>query len=651
MFPGQGAQYVGMARGLYQRLPTFRSELDRCAKVLSAENIDLIGALYGPSDLSTAERLARTEIAQPAIFSVSYALARQWQSWGVNAQAHIGHSVGEFVAACLAGVFSLTDALRLIAARGRLMQQLPTGGMLSVRLSEAEVASLIGDGVALAAINSPTNVVLAGPREALQAAARQLEARGTAHRWLHTSHAFHSPMMDPMIGPFTELIGWRHSARAHDAVCLERNRRLDPARGGNIARVLGATRTRTRSLCSRNQDTRQLRPIDSVGGWARRHAVDSRAADSARPGRPGLRIVARGRRAVGRRRDDARCLGKTVGQRRHARLGRPSRTVRAHACRCRPIPSSAAVTGSMRLSGERQIAAPAFSSPPAIASVQADTAAVSLAESEQTREAEMDGIRESIAEILQDVSGETIDPAATLTFLELGFDSLLLSQVAQQIQRRLKVKIAFRQLLGDLSTIPALERFIRAEAPAEVKRPVATAAPAAAAAVVSAPETAFVPPSTRLDGTDAGIAAIMRAQVEAMSSLIQGQLDALKRLGSSDRVVVTTGLGSPSPPSASEAQHVAAPPAVSEAEGQPSRFQVYRAGVRGDGAVTPSQRRHIDALAARLTAKTGGSKQRTAAARPTLADPRAAAGFRPEWKELVYPSDLRPLERLAHLGH
>ena len=85
----------------------------------------------------------------------------------------------------------------------------------------------------------------------------------------------------------------------------------------------------------------------------------------------------------------------------------------------------------------------------------------------------MDGIRESIAEILQDMSGETIDPAATSTFLELGFDSLLLSQVAQQIQRRLKVKIAFRQLLGDLSTIPALERFIRAEAPAEVKRPVA----------------------------------------------------------------------------------------------------------------------------------------------------------------------------------
>ena len=128
----------------------------------------------------------------------------------------------------------------------------------------------------------------------------------------------------------------------------------------------------------------------------------------------------------------------------------------------------------------------------------------------------------------------------------------------------------------------------------------------------------------------------MRAQIEAMSSLIQGQLDALKRLGSSDSVIVAAGSGSPAVASASEAQHAAAPAAVSEAERQPSRFQAYRAGARG-GGVSPAQRRHIDALAARLTAKTGGSKQRTAAARPTLADPRAAAGFRPEWKELVYP--------------
>ena len=143
--------------------------------------------------------------------------------------------------------------------------------------------------------------------------------------------------------------------------------------------------------------------------------------------------------------------------------------------------------------------------------------------------------------------------------------------------------------------------------------------------IVSAPGDAFVPPPPRVNGTDTGIATIMRAQVEAMSSLIQGQLDALKRLGLSDSVMGAAGLG-PTVGPASEAQHAAAPAAVSEAEARPSRFQAYRVGAEGRRSY-PIAGRHIDALAARLTAKTGGSKQRTVAARPTLADPRAAAGF------------------------
>ena len=484
MFPGQGAQYVGMARGLYQRLPVFRSELDRCAKILSAENIDLIGALYGPYDLSTEERLARTDIAQPAIFSVSYALARQWQSWGVNAQAHIGHSVGEFVAACLAGVFSLTDALRLIAARGRLMQQLPTGGMLSVRLSEAEVASLIGDGIALAAINSPTNVVLAGPQEALQATARQLEARGTACRWLHTSHAFHSPMMDPMIGPFTELIAgvtlrepttpyvstvtgdWIRPEEATSPAYWARHAR-EPVRFAAGIKTLASS---GRSILLEvgpgvTLSTLALQTARDLGG----RVFGSLPEAGAQLGDEETMLAALGKLWVNGVTPDWASVAD--GPRTRVSLPTYPFERRRHWI-------DAPVRGAAN-------PAPAFSSPPAIASVQADTAAVSLAESRQTQEAEMDGIRESIAEILQDVSGETVDPAATLTFLELGFNSLLLSQVAQQIQRRLKVKIAFRQLLGDLSTIPALERFIRAEAPAEVKRPVATAAPVAAAAIIA----------------------------------------------------------------------------------------------------------------------------------------------------------------------
>jgi amino acid adenylation domain-containing protein len=636
MFPGQGAQYIGMARGLYQSLPTFRRELDWCATLLSAENVDLIGALYGPSGLSTEERLARTEIAQPAIFSVSYALARQWQSWGVNAQAHIGHSLGEFVAACLAGVFSLPDALSLIVARARLMQQLPSGGMLSVRLSEADAAFLIGDGVALAAINSPTNVVLAGPDEVLQVTARRLEERGTAHRWLHTSHAFHSPAVDPMIGPFTEHLA---------AVTLREP--ITPYVSTVTGDWIRPEEATSRAYWARHarEPVRFAAGIKTLAGSGPSILLEvgpgvtlSTLALQTAPDLAG--------RVFGSLPDAGTLLGDEETM--LAALGKlwvqgvtPDWASVADGPRARvSLPTypferrrhwiDAPARGEAR-------PAPTFSLPPAIEPVQAGAARVSLAVSGQTQEEAMDGIREAIAEILQDVSGETVDATATATFLELGFDSLLLSQVVQQIQRRLKVKIAFRQLLGDLSTIPALERFVRAEAPAEVKRPVAMGVPAGATSATGAAEIVLVPPVRRADDAEAGVAAIMRAQVEAMSSLIQSQLDALKRLGSSDSVVATARVDSPAIASPPEMRSAAAPQAGSDAEGPPSRFQAYRAGARGGSVVLPSQRRHIDALAARLTAKTGGSKRRTAAARPTLADPRAAAGFRPEWKELVYP--------------
>ena len=337
------------ARALSAVSPTFRAELDRCAEVLAAESIDLIGALYGPDDPSQPERLARTGVAQPAIFSVSYALARLWQSWGVNAETYIGHSVGEFVAACLAGVFSLSDALRLIAARGRLMQQLPSGGMLSVRLSEADVQPLIGDGVVLAAINSPTNVVLTGPIEALQAIARQLEALGTAHRLLHTSHAFHSPMMDPMIGPFMERFGERHAARAGEALRLERDGRLDPCakkrRRLNTGRATRAnlfgSPPRIKTLTASGAPI--LLEVGPGGG------LPTLALQTVRglAGRT-FSVLARGRRSVGRRRDHALCARETLGERRCTRLGRRSRTGHVHASRCRPIRSNAVGTGSMR---------------------------------------------------------------------------------------------------------------------------------------------------------------------------------------------------------------------------------------------------------------------------------------------------------------
>jgi acyl transferase domain-containing protein len=216
LFPGQGAQHVRMAAGVYVSEPVFRDALDRCAEILRPElGFDLRDVLYPPEgdEDAATERLGQTAVTQPALFAVEYALAQLWMHWGVRPDAMLGHSVGEFVAACLAGVFALDDALRLVAARGRLMQSLPAGAMLAVFLPEAELLPRLPHGIALAAVNSPALCVVSGQTDAIRAFEEALIAEEIEVRRLHTSHAFHSGMMDPVLAPFRELVR-RASPRA-----------------------------------------------------------------------------------------------------------------------------------------------------------------------------------------------------------------------------------------------------------------------------------------------------------------------------------------------------------------------------------------------------------------------------------------------------
>ncbi|MBL8348625.1 MAG: type I polyketide synthase [Rubrivivax sp.] len=206
MFTGQGAQYVGMAQGLYDREPVFRAALDECAAGLASElPRPLLEVMFGD-----AEALDDTAFTQPTLFSVSYALTRLWAHWGVEPTAVLGHSVGEYVAACVAGVFALPDALRLIAARGRLMSRLPReGGMAAVMASEVQVRAAIAGheaDVSLAASNGPDSLVIAGRHAALDAVLARLADQGVQAQRLKVSHAFHSPLMEPMLDEFERLV-------------------------------------------------------------------------------------------------------------------------------------------------------------------------------------------------------------------------------------------------------------------------------------------------------------------------------------------------------------------------------------------------------------------------------------------------------------
>ena len=209
MFPGQGSQYVNMALEVYETEPVFREQVDLCSEILKPElGLDLRHILYPQqSDTQTAEeKLQQTAIAQVALFVIEYALAKLWQSWGISPSAAIGHSIGEYVAATLAEVFSLETALSLVAARGKMMQQLPTGKMLSIPLSKEQLQPLLTEKLAIAVINEPSRCVVSGDTESIEILENKLAAQNIECRRLHTSHAFHSQMMEPILNDFRERV-------------------------------------------------------------------------------------------------------------------------------------------------------------------------------------------------------------------------------------------------------------------------------------------------------------------------------------------------------------------------------------------------------------------------------------------------------------
>ena len=206
LFTGQGSQYIGMGRQLYESQPTFRQALEQCDEYLRQFDVPLLSLLYPVGQESP---LNQTTCTQPALFAIEYALAQLWRSWGIEPDVVMGHSVGEYVAACVAGVFSLEDGLKLIAERGRLMGRLPQDGeMVSLMANEARVQQAIApypNDMSIAAINGPESVVLSGKRESVMSIVDQLAAEGIKTRQLTVSHAFHSPLMVPMLDEFRQV--------------------------------------------------------------------------------------------------------------------------------------------------------------------------------------------------------------------------------------------------------------------------------------------------------------------------------------------------------------------------------------------------------------------------------------------------------------
>ncbi|WP_062537154.1 type I polyketide synthase, partial [Mizugakiibacter sediminis] len=489
MFPGQGAQYAGMGRALYASEPAFRAALDECARLLEPElGADLRAVLFADD----AASLQQTRLTQPATFALEYALARLWLALLPAPAAMLGHSVGEFVAATLAGVFELGDALRLVARRGALMQAQPPGAMLSVRMAADALLARLPSSLSLAAENAPTACVVAGPHADVEAFRRTLEADGIACRPLRTSHAFHSAMMDPVLPPF----------RAELATIALRAPRLPIVSTLTGAPLTDAEATSPDYWARHLRGTvrfaaalRQLldapsRTLLEVGPRATLTTLARQQLGGARPGIAAVASLADSpdneRAALLAAAGALWCRGAAIAPQAFDRRARRRRIVLPtypfERQRLWVEPAVAPAPAPVRVPA----AAPATPSAPE----PVMAAPVPSADRKPRLVEQLKGLFDEVVGVdLGDA-----DPSAN--FLELGLDSLTLTQVALQIQKTFGVKVTFRQLLGDIASLDALAAMLDAQLPPEAApAPAVTAAPTAPATPPAMPVPAMAAPA------------------------------------------------------------------------------------------------------------------------------------------------------------
>jgi amino acid adenylation domain-containing protein len=586
-FSGQGTQFVGMGRDLYDAEPVYRAVIDAsCETLTPILGFNLRNLMFASANnAEAAERLDRTEFAQPAIFVTELALAQLWQSWGVAPEAMVGHSLGEYVAAMLAGVFTREDALRLVARRGRLMQSLESGAMLSVSLDETGARQYVTKDVSLAALNAPRASVLSGTLKAIDVLERRLVSEGIATRRLRTSHAFHSGTMDPMLAAFEAEVAklrpqapripfvssvtgkWITAEEATSPAYWARQCR-QPVRfrdalatllesGADLLVEIGAIKTLT--TLAMQQAARSVVAIASfTQSETIQHALASFWAAGGNP-----------------------TWSAVYANEQRLRVSLPTYPFER---KLHWIEPPAKVT-------------PSIETPQAVVSVPVPQVSMNT----YAPEARSVRLRLEIARVLTDLSGiETTRAEEEHQFLELGFDSLFLTQATSSLSKKFGVKLTFRQLMEQFCTIASLADHLDAILPAE----------AFSAAPAPAKTEASLQPVERL----------LANQIATLSQLFTDQIAALRAAAGQAPLPTKSA---PAPSRVAEQTEV--------------RFAARPLQAKAQQDLTQEQQNYIAALIAKYEAKTPGSKRLTQSGRAQLADPRAVAGFRPQWKEMVYP--------------
>ena len=689
MFPGQGAQYNGMGRALYQSEPVFRQAFDECLRLLDGvTGFDLRACMFD----GDAEGLKETSVTQPAIFALEYALARTWLALGAAPAAMVGHSIGEFVAAVIAGVMDLGDAIRLVARRGALMQALPSGSMLSVRMPAERLMARLSPGLSLAAENGPRACVVAGPAREIAALQSELETEGETTRPLQTSHAFHSSMMDaavepfelevrrvvlraPAIAIFSTVTGQRMSDSEATSPRYWARHLREPVRFSGAISAAMSERGFAVAL--------EIGPRNTLATLARQHLAAlppgasalSTLADRPEDEAASLRLAAGRLWAVGAGVDLA-ALSPRINPRRvrlptypferrryWVEATAPSAT--APVVRLAELPPAAVLRPVVRLVAAEPATAAAAAPPFSPSTPERTMSATPFIPTSTTDRKPL--IVSRLRALFEDISGiEMADADAGAPFVELGLDSLSLTQVALQIKKAFAVNVTFRQLMESSRTLESLAKHLdeqlppeAASEPAPTPAPTPSAIPGHGAPTVQSPLPMPAAPLGAL--TTAGPApSLVQRVIEQQMQLMAQQLALLGAGGGAAVAPEALGIGSPGLPlPTAVAPVVVADPGAakapvaeaivagaSSAADAPAAMMTYdvnkafgaiaRIHTSHGAEITDRQQARLEAFIRRYTARTAKSKIYTQEHRAHLADPRVVNGFKPQLKEMTY---------------
>jgi len=633
VFPGQGSQYVGMGIDLYKNEPVFRQAVDECAELLQAAlKEDIREVIYPKNNTPEAEeKINNTYYTQPAMFVIEYATAKLWMSWGLKPNALIGHSIGEFVAAHLAGVFSLEDGLTLIATRGRMMFELPRGSMLAVRAEFEKISSLLSNDLSLAVINSQGSCVIAGPLDSIAHFSKILAEKNISNRLLSTSHAFHSSMMDPIVKPFEDIVRsvtlsipkipvvstvtgkWMTDENATDPAYWASHLRSTVRFADAVATLLEDD----------NKLILETGPKNVTASLIRQQAAKKISVSI-----PSLDITDG--------QSESFSILKAVGQlwlngididwdlfyagQERVKLNLPTYAFDKTLYWVNPV---ANMNAGANLRGTDY-------SPLKNDQVQTVQRPEHTPQNNIMRK---DALIEQIKGILENASGIEMEGVTPdMTFIEIGLDSLLLTQIALNLKKEFALPISFRQLTEEYGSLDLLATFLDANLPKEKAQVTQQQY-----ATVQQPQGSMPDPGAMTAGNNNSVIGLISQQIQLLAQQV---------------AILQNG----SPVSSVNIDPAHATPSTNGSANRGAALKIESSGLSAEEVVelkmpfgatariekqasklSDKQQQFLADFTKIYNDKTKKSKEYTQKHRAYMADPRVVSGFRPVTKEIVYP--------------